>query len=87
MPDNWVVEDRQPDHITHGDNMSESLARKAVGEMNKAMIDTTLIASSVARGRVMTHRDDGGLLALPSRTAVSRALQRGQHRMANIAVN
>lgn len=78
-----VVEDRQPDH-THDGNMSASLARKAVGEMKTAMVDTTLAPSAV-RGRVMTNLDDGVLLALPSRAAMSRTLQREKHRVAKAA--
>lgn len=78
-----VVEDRQPDH-THDGNMSASLARKAVGEMKKVMIDTTLAPSAV-RGRNMTNLDDGVLLALPSRAVMSRTLQREKHRVAKAA--
>ena len=71
------------DH-THDGNMSESLAWNAVGEMKKAMNDTTL-ALSAARGRVMTNLEDGVLLALPSRAALSRTLQREKHRIATAA--
>lgn len=52
--------------------------------MKKAMIDTTL-APSAARGRVVMNLDDGVLLTLPSRTAISDILQCEKHRMANAA--
>ena len=38
--------------------MSDNLARKAVGEMKRAMNDAKL-APSAARGLIMTNLDDG----------------------------
>lgn len=79
-----IVSNRQPDH-SHEGNISNSLARKAVGEMKTRMADMT-VTPSAARASVSVDLNDNVLMALPERSLLSRTLQRERHRLA-VAAN
>jgi len=62
---------------THGGNNSRSLARRAVGEMKRRLVDT-LAAPSTTQAAVMQNLSNDVLMALPKKSTLSRALR--QHR-------
>lgn len=69
-----VVSNRQPDH-NHSGNVASSLARKAIGEMKSKMTELRATPSA-AQATVMQDLEDGVLMSLPTRRAVSLSLRR-----------
>lgn len=82
--DDRVVAEKQPEH-THGGNIANSLARKAVGEMKEAMGDL-MATPSASQASVSATLSDDVLMALPKRATLSRALQRTRQKVVTAAL-
>lgn len=69
-----VVKHQEPNHCHEG-NLSQSLARRAVGEMKSRLMDN-LATPSTSQTAVMNSLPDNVLMALPKRASLSRVLRR-----------
>jgi len=72
--DDVVTSSEAPEH-THTGNVSNALARKAVGKMKEHMTET-LATPSASQGAVVVHLPGHVQMALPKRTSLSRVLRR-----------